>query len=126
MFPQNAKFSGVTIVAESVEKAVKLTESATLALEREEMKLEILPPGHAAIKIIPMAMEGGGLIMITNIKVKAGSRKICEKIPSKADLGYRNIFLKCSVLIPSATPNMMTARVIFMYKSPPSLKFKRV
>ncbi len=45
-------------MAPSVAIAVKLTERATLPFAREEMKLDILPPGQAATKIIPNAMVG--------------------------------------------------------------------
>ena len=57
-FPQNAKFSGVSKLAESVAKAVRLIERAGLPLASAEKKLDIFPPGHAAINIIPKATPG--------------------------------------------------------------------
>ena len=37
--------------------AVSDTESSTFALESDDMKLEILPPGQDATRIIPSAMD---------------------------------------------------------------------
>ena len=56
--PQNVKFSGVRIRAESVAIAVKVTERAALPFARALIKLLILPPGQAATKIIPKPMVG--------------------------------------------------------------------
>jgi hypothetical protein len=109
-----AKFSGVRRVAASVANAVRLTERATLAYASDEMKLEMFPPGQAAMRIIPMAIDGGGLRSITSPKVSAGRSMNCALIPRKADFGFRRIFLNCSTLISSATPNIMQASVTFM------------
>ena len=95
-------------------KAVRLTESSMFALASAEMKLEILPPGHAEMRIIPMATEGGGFIRMTRTNVSAGNKKNWEKMPSRADFGCLMSFLKLSILISRATPNIMTASVIFM------------
>lgn len=63
-------------MASRVAIAVKLTDKATFALASDEMKLEILPPGHAATKIIPSAMVGDKNLFnaMTSKKVRKGSK----------------------------------------------------
>jgi len=56
------------IIAASVAIAVRLTDKATLPFAREDMKLDILPPGHAATRIIPIATVG--VIKFLNKRVK--------------------------------------------------------
>ena len=56
--PQMAKLAGVKMGDTNVVIAVSVTESSVLALDNCDMKLEILPPGHAATKIIPIATIG--------------------------------------------------------------------
>lgn len=118
-----AKFKGVSSDAERVAAAVKLTESATFALESDDIKFEIFPPGHAAIRIIPMATDAGGRNRITSKKVSAGRITNCAPNPKMNDFGNERMFLKCCTLISNATPNMMAARVTFINSNPPSLKF---
>jgi len=74
MPPQNAKFIGVKKVANRVAIAVRLTDSSTFALANDEIKFEILPPGHAAISIMAIAIDGGGFRIITSTNVNAGSK----------------------------------------------------
>jgi len=54
--PQNLKFSGVKKIDNTVPIAVRLIDNSTFPFEIEDMKLEILPPGHAATRIKPIAM----------------------------------------------------------------------
>lgn len=42
-------------------------DNSTFALERELIKLEMLPPGHEATNIIPKATEACGLKMTMRI-----------------------------------------------------------
>ena len=56
--PHNAKLKGVSKIADNDAKAVRVTDNAALPFARAEMKLEILPPGQAATKIIPNAIVG--------------------------------------------------------------------
>ena len=56
--PHTEKLRGVIKTAASVAIAVRLTDKATFPLASEEIKLEILPPGQAATKIIPRPMVG--------------------------------------------------------------------
>ena len=75
-FPQNEKFSGVVKMHAAVLSAVSDTESSVFPLQSEVMKLEMLPPGHAATRIIPRAIIGDiqFLNVIVKRKVRAGKR----------------------------------------------------
>ena len=121
-----AKLSGVSITADRVAIAVRLTESATFAFASEDIKLEILPPGQEATKIIPIAMVG--VIKFPNkmrrMNVTKGIAKNCEKNPIMVDFGFKAMSLKCWGFISRATPNIMKARVIFNTKRPSLEKFK--
>ena len=88
-----------------------LTDSSTLPFDREDMKLEMLPPGQEATSIMPRAtigvIHGFNAMQIRN--VTAGRATHCRRIPVMMDLGWRNTFLKVSSLMPRATPNMIKA-----------------
>lgn len=77
--PHNAKFNGVKNVADKVANAVKLTDNSTFPLAKDEIKLDIFPPGHDAINIIPIAIEAGGFNSIITINVNEGNKRNCEK-----------------------------------------------
>ena len=57
-FPQREKFKGVIKTAANVAMAVKLTDKARFPFASDEIKFEIFPPGHAAIRIIPRPTVG--------------------------------------------------------------------
>ena len=71
------------------------------------MILERFPPGQAEIRIIPIAMEGLGRIIIVSKKVKAGRRMNWEPSPMAGALGEMNIRLKSATLRSKATPNII-------------------
>lgn len=114
------------MIAERVAMAVRLTDKATLPFASDEIKLEILPPGHAATSIIPKAIVGviKFLNMSIIINVTAGRKKNWEKNPIIVALGLRATFLKCPGLISSATPNMIKARVRFRINKLSWVKFR--
>ena len=70
------KLAGVKKIASAVLMAVRDTESSMLAFDRDDMKLEILPPGHEATRIMPRPIIGEIQfpIEIASRKVKAGNR----------------------------------------------------
>lgn len=72
MLDHTSKLSGVKMGVSSVEIAVRETDRATFAPETDEIKFEILPPGHAATKIIPNANAGWGRRSKISRKVKTG------------------------------------------------------
>jgi len=73
--PQNAKLKGVRIIEAMVATAVRETDKAVFPLARLEIKLEILPPGHAATNSMPRATLGVGWIIQMKKKVIMGSSK---------------------------------------------------
>lgn len=95
--------------------AVIDTDSSTLPRDNDDMKLDILPPGHDATRIIPSAIIGviRGLSANAMAKVTAGNATHCNKIPVITDLGAINILLNVCGLIPNATPNITNASMIF-------------
>jgi hypothetical protein len=123
--PQKAKLIGVAKIERPVLTAVSETDSSTFPLEREVMKLEILPPGQAATRIIPSPIIG--LIQPVNViarrKVKAGRKIIWQIAPRITDLGFFAISTKVLGLIPRATPNITNARTRFKAFIPASFMF---
>ena len=109
----------------NVEKAVILTPSGTLPFANAVMKLEMLPPGQDATKIIPIATdsERKGRRAIHNKNVTKGSKKICEKTPTKKLFGLCTTVLNSDKLICKAIPNITNARITFITVNEPGLKF---
>ena len=56
--PQKKKLRGVMKGANAVLIALRVTESSTFPLEREDMKFEMFPPGQDATSSIPKATIG--------------------------------------------------------------------
>ena len=122
--PQHQKLNGVRKTARAVEMAVRLTESSMLALPRELMKLEMLPPGQAATRIIPMAIMGEiqPVSRMARPQVKAGSSTSWHSIPSSTLLGLRKTSTKICGLMPRATPYITKARTMLMVFMPPAFR----
>ena len=78
ILPQNEKLRGVVTIHAAVLNAVNETDNSVFPLEKDVIKLDIFPPGHAATSIIPKAIIGDiqFLKVIVNRKVNAGSRTI--------------------------------------------------
>ena len=68
-------------------------------------------------------MLGIGFTNFININVTSGNKINCEIIPVNTILGFLNSRLKSSNEMPSATPNIINARVIFNTQRPSALKF---
>jgi len=113
-------------MAESVAKAVIVTDNAELPLASDDKKLDILPPGHDETNISPNATEGVGLIMSTNKNVSAGNTKNCDIYPITVGRGFLTTSLKSSNLMDRATPNMIIARAILRNNKLPWLKLSRI
>ena len=112
---------GVTSGAKAVVIAVRDTESSTFPLESDDMKLEMFPPGQDATRIIPNAIMGvitGERIRAT-ANVTAGRATHCRNIPTNTDFGFLNTSLKVWNFIPSATPNIINASIMFTTAIPP-------
>ena len=80
---QNRMDMGVIKAAKTEDVAVRLTESAVFARAKSAIRLDELPPGQQAIKIIPSAMLGCGFIMKHSKTVSKGRAMICVKRPVK-------------------------------------------
>ncbi|MPM71601.1 hypothetical protein SDC9_118569 [bioreactor metagenome] len=113
------------MIANKVVEAVKPTESSMLALDNDDMKFEIFPPGQAATNIIPIATVGvmKSLRRTTKIKVTNGKANNCEVNPMRADLGFFIINLNCSGRMPNATPNIIKLNTMLIVCIPAALKF---
>ena len=112
------------MTARAVEMAVRLTDNSMLPLARELMKLEILPPGQAATRIMPRPIMGEiqPVRRMASRQVKAGSRMSWHNIPSKTDLGFLNTSTKICGLMPRATPYITKARTMLMVFMPPAFR----
>ena len=88
--------SGVITGAIAVEIAVIDTESSMLPFDSDEMKFEILPPGHDATRIIPNAIIGviTGLRASAIANVTAGNATHCSSKPTMTERGLVNTSLK--------------------------------
>ena len=69
--------------AKTEDVAVRLTERAVFARAKSAIKLDVLPPGQQATKIMPNAMLGCGFIKKHNKTVINGRPMICVKMPVK-------------------------------------------
>ena len=83
------------IGAKAVVMAVIDTDNSILPLEREDMKLDMFPPGQQATKIIPNAIIGViqwfKAIQVRN--VTNGRPTHCNNMPRITDLGFLKISL---------------------------------
>lgn len=70
---QKWKLMGVKMGQSTVATPVRVTDKAILAPEIEAIKLDTLPPGQAATRIMPKAIAGCGWIRYTSSAVMAGS-----------------------------------------------------
>ena len=101
--------------------AVSDTESSELPLESDVMKFEMFPPGHDATRIMPRANIGETSFPIAMIStsVRAGRSTSWHTIPVIMDLGFFTMSTNVLGLIPSATPNITSARTTFRRVEPP-------
>ena len=95
-------------MARAVLMAVRDTDNSTFALDSDDMKLEMLPPGQEATRIMPSPIIGEIQLPSRQArqKVKAGSRTSWQPIPSRTDLGFLKTSTKMPGRMPKATPNI--------------------
>ena len=119
--PQKKKLNGVTSGAKAVVTAVIEIDNSVLPFESDEIKFEMLPPGHDATKIIPNAIIGviTGFNAKAMANVTAGRPTHCKMMPTITDLGFLNTSLNVCGLIPSATPNITKAKMMLTLVIPP-------
>ncbi|NJO69537.1 MAG: amidohydrolase [Bacteroidetes bacterium] len=73
---------------------------------------------QGATNIIPKAIAGVGLRTRTRRNVTAGTRICCATKPVITDLGLVSIMRKLPGFISRATPNIISARIMFKKKNP--------
>lgn len=101
---QNRMLSGVVTMASRLDTPVMLIDSAVLPRAICVIRLEMLPPGHAATTIMPSAMLGCGFSSMVIAHVTAGSTASCASRPERGAIGLRNTSMKSSIRRSSATP----------------------
>jgi len=109
----------------AVVTAVMETDNAILPFESADKKLEMLPPGQDATRIMPNATIGvmTGPNANATANVKAGRAIHCKKTPTHTDFGLLNTSFIVLGLMPRATPNITKASMIFTIVIPNSPKF---
>ena len=85
-----------------------------LPLAYDDMKFEMLPPGQEATRSMPRATMGVMTLLNANAtrSVTKGSAIHCIMQPTMIDFGWRKTSLKVSSLMPSATPNITSAKMM--------------
>jgi hypothetical protein len=106
--------TGTVITLNKLIIAVSDMERATSPFAKEVNKLDVTPPGAAAIIITPIASSGAiGHILnhtITRISEIIGSRIICEKAPTKKSRGCFITLKKSEPVNPKPNTNIIKAR----------------
>ena len=87
--------------------------------------LDRFPPGQAATRIIPKAMEGWGFKTRVNRKVNAGSRINWAIKPMQGALGETRMRLKSSSFRSRETPSIIRPMAALIAMSPWGLKLSR-
>ena len=79
-------------------------------LEKDVSKLDVTPPGAAAIIITPIANSGAIGHIFTRINATIGSKIICEKAPTKKSRGCFITLKKSLPANPKPNTNIIKAR----------------
>ena len=103
--------NGIVITHNKLIIAVSDIDRATSPFAKEVSKLEVTPPGAAAIIITPIANSGaiGHGHIFTRINAIIGSKIICEKAPTKKSRGCLITLKKSFPVSPSPNANIMKA-----------------
>jgi len=114
---------GVVKIAIKVEIEVIKTDKAVFPLDRCTAKLDTFPPGQAAIKTIPKAMDGGTANRKVKPKVNIGNKINWEMRPIIGGLGDWSNCSKSFIFISKATPNIKNPKQKFNSINWSGLKF---
>ena len=101
--------NGIVITHNKLIIAVSDTERATSPFAKEVNKLDVTPPGAAAIIITPIANSGAIGHIFTRINAIIGSKIICEKAPTKKSRGCFATLKKSFPVSPNPNTNIMKA-----------------
>ena len=102
--------NGIVITHNKLIIAVSDIDSATSPFAKEVNKLDVTPPGAAAIIITPIANSGAIGHIFTRINAIIGSKIICEKAPTKKSRGCLITLKKSFPVSPSPNANIMKAK----------------
>ena len=101
--------NGIVITHNKLIIAVSDIDRATSPFAKEVSKLEVTPPGAAAIIITPIANSGAIGHIFTRINAIIGRKIICEKAPTKKSRGCLTTLKKSFPVRPKPSVNIMKA-----------------
>ncbi len=101
--------NGIVITQSKLIIAVSDIERATSPFAKEVNKLEVTPPGAAAIIITPIASSGAIGNIFTRVNAIIGSKIICEKAPTKKSRGCFKTLKKSAPVNPNPNANIIKA-----------------
>ena len=101
--------NGIVITHNKLIIAVSDIDKATSPFAKEVSKLEVTPPGAAAIIMTPIANSGAIGHNFTRIKAIIGSKIICEKAPTKKSRGCFTTLKKSFPVSPNPNANIIKA-----------------
>ena len=101
--------NGIVITHNKLIIAVSDIESATSPLAKEVNRLDVTPPGAAAIIMTPIANSGAIGHIFTRINAITGSKITCEKAPKKKSRGRFKTLKKSLPVNPSPNTSIMKA-----------------
>ena len=102
--------NGIVITHNKLIIAVSDIDRATSPFAKEVNKLDVTPPGAAAIIITPIANSGAIGHIFTRINAIIGSKIICEKAPTKKSRGCFATLKKSFPVSPNPNTNIMKAK----------------
>ena len=102
--------NGIVITHNKLIIAVRDIERATSPFAKEVNKLDVTPPGAAAIIITPIASSGAIGHIFTRINAIIGSKIICEKAPTKKSRGCFITLKKSALVNPKPNTNIIKAK----------------
>ena len=101
--------NGIVITHNKLIIAVSDIDRATSPFAKEVSKLEVTPPGAAALIITPIANSGAIGHIFTRINAIIGRKIICKKAPTKKSRGCLITLKKSFPVSPSPNANIMKA-----------------
>ena len=101
--------NGIVTTQSKLIIAVRDIERATSPFAKDVSKLDVTPPGAAAIIITPIASSGAIGHIVTRISAIIGSKIICENAPMKKSRGCFATLKKSLPVKPSPNTNIIKA-----------------
>tara|TARA_Y100000590_G_scaffold654_1_gene838 strand:- start:4124 stop:4537 length:414 start_codon:yes stop_codon:yes gene_type:complete len=102
--------NGIVITHNKLIIAVSDIERATSPFAKEVNKLDVTPPGAAAIIITPMASSGVIGQIFTRTNAIIGNKIICENAPTQKSRGFFITLKKSLPVNPRPNTNIIKAR----------------